>query len=185
MPLRNTKYTFGTVAKSFHWIMALLIIALLGVGLYMVRQELSPKLFKLYALHKSVGIVVLTLAFLRVAWRMYSPHPEALPTHKKSERILAGLAHFVLYSSFFIMPLTGWLMSSAKGFTVSVFNTITLPNMIKPNDDLAKLFAEMHELAAYALIAVITLHVLGAIKHHVIDKDETLKRMLPNFKKQG
>lgn len=185
MPLRNTKNSFGTVTKLFHWSMALLVIGLLAVGLYMTGMELSPDKFKVYGLHKSFGIVVLALVFLRVLWRILSTQPDALPTHKKSEKILAGLAHLGLYCGMIVMPLTGWLMSSAKGFSVSVFNSFTLPDLIKPNEQLAKLFTDIHELAAYTLIAVIVLHFAGAIKHHIIDKDVTLKRMLPNFKKQG
>jgi cytochrome b561 len=185
MPLKNTKAEFGTITKTFHWVMALLVISLLAVGLYMTGMELSPDKFKVYGLHKSFGIVVLVLVSLRVLWRIFSTQPDALPTHKKSEKILAKLAHLGLYCGMIVMPITGWLMSSAKGFSVSVFNSYTLPDLIKPNEKLAELFEEIHELAAFTLIAVIFLHFAGAVKHHVIDKDITLKRMLPNFKKQG
>ncbi|HEY1097143.1 MAG TPA: cytochrome b/b6 domain-containing protein [Alphaproteobacteria bacterium] len=177
--LRNTLSNFGTIAKTFHWVMALMIIGLLGLGLYMTRLDLSPQMFKLYGLHKSFGITVLVLAALRVLWRLSNVHPLPLATHQPSEKILARIAHFLLYVAIFLMPLSGWIMSSAKGFSVSVFGWFTLPNLFKPDEAVAHLFAEIHEYSAYALIILIGLHAAGALKHHMIDRDDTLRRMFP------
>jgi cytochrome b561 len=109
-----------------------------------------------------------------------------LPTHAKWEKFLATLVHIFLYFAIIGMPLSGWIMSSAKNFPVSVFNQFTLPNLVGPSEEIAKLAADFHELTAYALIAAIVLHFAGAMKHHVIDKDGTLRRMIPGmYKKEG
>lgn len=177
---RNTTENYGLVAKGFHWLIALLVIGLLALGLYMSAQEPpTPQVFKLYALHKSLGITVLALAVLRVLWRLYNAHPLPLPNHKAWEKVLAKAVHAFLYLSLFLMPLSGWVMSSAKGYSVSVFNLFTLPDFVPRSDSLAEAAEEVHEIAAYTLIAIVVLHAAGAIKHHVIDKDSTLRRMLP------
>lgn len=182
MRFKNSDTAYGPVTKWFHWVIGLSILGLLGLGLCMTRLEPSPGMFKLYALHKSIGITVLFLAFLRLSWRLMGSHVFPLPNHQKWEKFLAKLIHGLLYGAMFIMPLSGWIMSSGKGFSVSVFNLFTLPNLVKPNDDVAHLANEIHQYAAYILIAMIGLHVAGALKHHLIDKDITLLRMLPSFR---
>lgn len=183
MQIRNTSDSFGAVHKLLHALVALLVIALICVGLYMGEMEFSPDKLKIYALHKSFGICVLTLAALRVAWRLANPRPAMLGPEVKWERALAHTVHVFLYVAMFAMPLSGWLMSSAKGFSVSVFGLFTLPDMIAPNEDLGELFEEIHEITAWCLIAAIALHAGGALKHHFIYRDATLKRMfVPGFK---
>lgn len=178
---RNTNDRYGTIAQSFHWIVALLVIGLLCVGLYMTGLKPGPDMFKIYALHKSVGIVVLGLAVLRLIWTLSNPHPHALPTHQKWERFLAKLVHVFLYFAIIAMPLSGWIMSSAKGFPVNLFGIegLTLPDLVSTDKNIARSAGQFHEFAAYALIAAIGLHFAGAMKHHVIDKDGTLRRMVP------
>lgn len=181
---RNTVERYGVVAQGFHWIVALCVIGLLGVGLYMTSLDPSPSAFKLYALHKSVGIVVLTLAVLRLLWKLTNPRPRSLPTHKNWERWLAHATHIFLYIAIIGMPLSGWIMSSAKNFPVSVFNLFTLPNLVGPSEEIARMAVQFHGLTAWALIAAIGLHFAGALKHHVIDKDGTLRRMVPGLYKK-
>lgn len=181
---RNTVERYGTVAQGFHWIVGLCVIGLLAMGLYMTSLDPTPAAFKLYALHKSVGIVVLALAVLRLVWKITNAHPRALPTHAAWERILARLTHVFLYFAIIGMPLSGWIMSSAKNFPVSVFGWFTLPNLVGPSEEIARAAAQFHGLAAWALIAAIALHFAGALKHHVIDKDGTLRRMVPGLYKK-
>lgn len=163
----------------FHWGMAALVIGLLGLGLYMSGQEPSPAVFKLYFWHKSLGVAVLVLVAARLAWRLSGMRPAALPTHKSWEKKLARATHFFLYLSLFIMPLTGWAMSSAKNFPVSVFGWFTLPGIYPESKEAASFFVTVHVIASKVLIGLIILHAAGAVKHHVIDKDGTLRRMLP------
>ena len=179
MSFRNTERAYGSIAKGFHWIVAILVLGLLALGLYMVRLDPGPALFQLYALHKSIGIVVLALAVLRVAWRLSNIHPISLPNHRAWEKLIARISHALLYLALFVMPLSGWVMSSAKGFSVGVFGLFTLPDLVRPSEALAQQAVIIHEIAAYTLIGVIGLHVAGALKHHVLDRDNTLKRMLP------
>ncbi len=178
---RNTTERYGAVTQGFHWIVAILVICLLAVGLYMVRLDPLPSTFKIYALHKSVGITVLTLAVLRLVWKISNTAPRSLPTHQQWERFLAKLTHLFFYFAIIGMPLSGWIMSSAKNFPVSVFGWFTLPNLVGPSEEIGKLAAQFHQWTAYALIAAIILHFAGAMKHHIIDKDGTLRRMVPGL----
>lgn len=166
----------------FHWGMAVLVIGLLGLGLYMEGQEPSPAVFKLYFWHKSFGIAVLGLIVARLAWRLSSIRPVPLPTHKPWEKKLAKATYFLFYLSLFIMPLTGWAMSSAKNFPVSVFGWFTLPGIYPESKEAAEFFVTVHVITSKILIGLIVLHAAGAVKHHVIDKDGTLRRMLPGVR---
>ena len=176
---RNTTTRYGAVAQGFHWLVALLVIGMLAMGLWMDGLKAGPDKLNIYALHKSVGITVLALVVLRLIWKLSNPHPQALPTHQQWEKFLAKLVHVFLYFAIIGMPLSGWIMSSAKGFPVSVFGWFTLPDLVEPSKDIGKLAKEFHELTAFALIGAIVLHFVGAMKHNVIDKDGTLRWILP------
>ncbi|RUR11128.1 cytochrome b [Legionella sp. km772] len=131
---------------------------------------------KLYGLHKAFGILVLILAILRIIWRLSNKTPSLnIP---KLELIAARLAHLALYILMLAMPISGWLMSSAAGLAPSFFGLFTLPNLVAPNDELREWFAFVHEWLAYGLIAIISVHTLAALKHHFIDKDDILRRMI-------
>lgn len=179
MGWRNTPESFGTLTKILHWAMALLVIGLLGVGLWMEGLENSPDKFRIYALHKSFGICVLALVFVRIFWHTYSRKPGFVDGMKPWEKLAAHAAHIFLYIATIVMPLSGWLMSSAKGYTVTVFFTFDLPHLIGESDKLGAFFATTHWLLGYALIAAIAVHVSAALKHHFVNKDNTLRRMLP------
>ncbi len=180
MIFRNTQDRYGAVAKGFHWTIGLLILGLLALGLYMANADLAPPVrLPLYFYHKSFGIVVLTLAVLRLGWRFVNARPAALPQHKSWEKILARLVHGFLYVAMLGMPLSGWVMSSAKGYGVSVFGLFTLPNIVPENQAIFRAAANFHETAAYILMGLLVLHVAGALKHHFMDHDNTLRRMLP------
>ena len=176
--MKNTENSYGSAAKGFHWIIGLLMIGLVILGLTMGDFE-APFKFKLYGWHKALGIIVLGLAALRLIWRFINVQPKSIPTHKPWERILAHTAHWALYASMFIMPLSGWAMSSAGGHAVSLFGWVTLPPLVEKSKELGGIFHEIHEYAGFTLIALIILHAVGAIKHHFIDRDDTLRRMLP------
>lgn len=179
MQLKNTPDTYGLVNKLVHWLLAITIIGMIFFGWYMGDLEISPDKFKLYALHKSIGITVLALVVFRVFWRLFLGVPKSLPHHKDWEKLLSKAAHLLLYIAIFVMPLSGWLMSSAAGFPVSVFGAFTMPDLIEKNREFGKLLGSVHLLSAWTILVLVSLHVLGALKHHFIDKDETLKRMLP------
>jgi len=180
MPIRNTTVRWGSVAKAFHWVVVALIVT--QFVLIKIAQNLPSggEKIEFYARHKSVGITILMLAVLRLLWRWLNPAVPALPdTLKPYERGLARFSHFALYTLLFAMPLTGWTMSSARNFPVSWFNLLQLPDLVPASKPLYGLLHETHETLAWVLVAVAALHVVGALKHHFVYKDDVLRRMLP------
>ncbi|QQM31757.1 cytochrome b [Martelella lutilitoris] len=181
--IKNTRHGYGAVAILFHWVMALLILGMLGLGLYMVRLPQSdPDAFALFQLHKSIGFVVLTLAALRLLWRAVNPSPKLPAEMPVWEKGVAHLGHAGLYAMMFLLPLSGWLLVSASpwGIPTIVFDLFEVPHLPVPGDKAgtAALAAAVHEYGAYFLILLIAGHVAAAFKHHFIARDETLKRMV-------
>jgi cytochrome b561 len=150
----------------------------------MTDMENTPDKFKVYGLHKSFGISVLTLVIIRLMWKAVNTAPLLPDTLRRFEKLLAHIGHAILYALLFAMPLSGWALSSASGFPVSVFGQFTLPDFVAPDNDAKHTYAEIHELLAYTLIVMIVLHVLAALLHHYYYKDNVLRRMLP-FTKEG
>lgn len=167
---------YNATARFFHWAVAFLVVTMLGIGLTMGSVNFGIPRSAVYDLHKSLGLLILFLAIARLIWRFASVPPEALSTHAPWERTLAKAAHGFLYFAIIAMPLSGWLMSDAAGRPPTFFG-IPVPRLLEHNDSLRSLFGTAHELIAWGLIFVIGLHVAGALKHHVIDKDGTLRRM--------
>ncbi len=182
MQLKNSETQFGVVAIFFHWLMAVLLIAMLALGLYMVRLPVSIEKLKLYGWHKEYGMVVLVLAVLRSIWRVSNLVPElALPWW---EVIAARAVHYAFYGFMFALPITGWLITSASGLPVSFFGLFVVPDIISSHPDLIHLFKKIHKWLGYGLIAAIVLHVGAALKHHFIDKDDILRRMFADGSKK-
>lgn len=176
MLIKNTENRFGLIAILLHWIMALLIIGLLILGLYMVSLPIGFQKLKLYGWHKEYGFLVLFLVIIRLFWRIINITPTlSIPWY---ERIAARFVHWAFYFFMFAMPITGWLMTSAAGVSASFFGLFTLPNLIAPNKEWHQLFEITHEWLGYGLILTIFLHICGALKHHFIDKDKILRRMI-------
>lgn len=179
MEFKNTTFHYGLVAILFHWIMAIIIIGMLGLGLYMVQLPISPQKLKLYGLHKEFGVLVLGLTVLRLLWRIVSVHP-SLPTYMPNwQKIAAYSAHFAFYIFMLAMPITGWIMSSAAGFPVSFFGLFTLPDLVSADEKLRLLFASIHEFLAYIFIITILIHVAATLQHYVVYKHNLLRRMWP------
>lgn len=179
MNLRNTTRAWGTLAKSLHWIIVLLII---NQWLMAERAESLPLgAAKLQAIswHKSLGMTILALAVLRLVWRWLNPVPTLEGMAKTWERRLAAVSHVLLYGLIFAIPVTGWLMSSARNFPVSWFGWFQFPDLIAPDKGLYDIMHELHEILFGVLVIVALLHAAGALKHHFIDKNEVLRRMLP------
>ncbi|VEG90015.1 cytochrome b [Legionella spiritensis] len=176
MRIRNTRDRYGLIAILMHWVLALLMIGLIILGLYMVELPISLQKLKLYGWHKEYGFLVLGLAILRLMWRFINvtPHLE-LP---RWESFAAHSVHWTFYGFMFALPVTGWLITSAAALPASFFGLVTLPNLVSPNEDARILYIEIHKWLGYALIAVIFLHIAAALKHHFIDKDDILRRMI-------
>lgn len=176
MQWKNTENKFGLVSKLLHWIMAIMIITLLTVGLVMTNLADSDMKWTIYGMHKSFGLVVLAMAICRLVWRFINIVPKLVSVFW--ERMLARGVHALFYILMIMMPLSGWLMSSAGGYTIPFFGLFNVPFLIPKNESLGQLFGQAHEWIGYGLIALITLHILASFKHHIIDKDDILKRML-------
>ena len=178
MKFRNTTRSWGTVQKALHWIIVLLII---NQWVIAERADDLAGLAKLNALawHKSFGITILMLAVLRLAWRWLNPVPTLEGLAKPWERALAHVSHVLLYALIFAMPVTGWLMSSAKAYSVSWFHLVQLPDLIGKSQPMFEILQDTHEVLFKVLVGVAVLHALGALKHHFIDRNDVLKRMLP------
>jgi cytochrome b561 len=178
MQVRNTNFRWGGVAQFLHWLIVALIIMQVFLALRAEELHGMAKLAML-ARHKSVGITILMLAVLRLVWRLVNPTPPLPLTLKPYERFLANVTHAVLYLLIFALPITGWIMSSARGFPVSWFNLFQLPDLVTKNRQLYEAMQDTHEALACTLGAVALLHLLAALKHHFVLKDTVLRRMLP------
>ena len=170
---------YTKTAKGLHWLMAVLFFGMLGLGFYMQGLPLSPDKLKLYSWHKWVGVTVILLALFRIAWRV-THQPPALPSSMpRLMQIAAHAGHHMLYMLMFLIPLSGWLMSSAKGFQTVWFGILPIPDLIEKNKLLGDLLQTVHVSLNYLFIAVLIGHIGAALKHHFIDKDDILTRMLP------
>jgi len=178
--LKNTPQAFGFVSKFLHWVMALLLTGLFSIGLYMTGLDYYDPLYhSLPWWHKSVGLLVLFLLIIRFIWKLLNIEPQPLGNHKPWEINLAHLTQHLFYWLILIIALSGYFIATAEGKGVDFFNGFELPAMISEIDeDTADFLGEAHQYLSYLLAGLVIVHSLGALKHHFIDKDETLKRML-------
>lgn len=179
MKIANSSERWGVVTQLMHWTVVLLVIAQFTIASIAEDLPLGMQKLAWLARHKSVGITILGIAIARLLWRLFSPGPALPSALGPVERLLASVTHIGLYAALFLMPLSGWLMSSAKGYPVSWFNLVQLPDLIAKNEDAFKVLKETHETLAFALIVLALLHVAGALKHQFVYKDNVMKRMLP------
>lgn len=169
---------YDRIAQALHWLMALALIAVFAIGLWMVAQPLMVRL-KTVPLHKTLGVTVFLLACLRLAWRATHPAPALPASMPRWERIAASAAHHLLYLLMFAVPLSGWLMSSALGFASVPFGLFKLPDLLARDRELGDTLKVVHFALNKAFATLVLLHVAAALKHHFIDRDGVLQRMLP------
>ena len=173
----DARYT--ATAIVLHWLIAVVLTGLFLVGLYMDELPLSPWKLKVYSWHKWAGVTAFLLVLARAAWRL-GHRPPALPAAmSRLMRLGAHAGHAALYALMFAIPLSGWLMSSAKGFPVVYFGLLPLPDLVEKNKELGELLVVVHQGLNYFLAAVVLGHAGAALKHHLIDRDDVLIRMLP------
>jgi cytochrome b561 len=178
MSLRNNDRQWGAVSKFFHWVIAL---AINGNGIFGLMMDLagSPmRKINWLALHKSIGLTVLALALLRVLWRWSDGRPRDMPA-PRWQQWSARAVHLLLYVLIVAIPLSGWWFNSVSGKPLQWFKQFNLPALV-PKDDTLRHFAHgVHEYLFWFLLLVLVAHVGAALKHHVVDKDNVLRRMLP------
>ena len=182
-PQTTDNARYSSIAIAFHWLLALLICASFAVGLYMTSLAFSPQRLKLYNWHKWAGVTILALSALRLLWRLTHKAPRLPDTMPAWQKWASHVSHGALYVFFFAVQLTGWAYSSAAGFPIVWFGVLPLPDFVDKNRELAELIKPLHWMAAYGLATVVVVHIAAAIKHHFIDRDNILRRMLPQTKK--
>ncbi|WIY24552.1 cytochrome b/b6 domain-containing protein [Parasedimentitalea psychrophila] len=189
----NSRSRYGSVAKGFHWVMALLILTAIPLGLIandLAQHIRSPefdgslavisRVFLLFSLHKTIGVAIFFTALLRILWAISQPKPGLLHPDRRLESWAAETVHWLLYGSLVLVPLCGWIEHAATSGFAPIWWPFgqDLP-LVPKSESVAHLFASMHVLFVRVLIVSLLLHIAGAVKHHVIDRDATLHRMLP------
>lgn len=178
--MADTKTKLSKVTVSLHWIVGLTIVALLAVGVYMEQNEA----FALYPIHKSFGVIIFAFVIARVIWRIKNGWPEPASDYARHEQILSKIVHWVLIIGTILMPVSGMMLSGAGGYGVYIFSLEIIPTNfvngegVPYNETVAGIGYVLHGYIGNIMIGAIVLHILGALKHHIMDKDGTLKRML-------
>lgn len=168
---------YSRPAVLLHWLIALLVLGLFPLGIYMADLAVSPTKLKLYSYHKWAGVTVFALALLRVLWRLRNAPPAFPQTQSALQQRMARAGHALLYLFMLSAPITGWLMSSAYGFTTVWFGVLPLPDLLSENEALGDLLKLVHRYLNYSFIALVIGHIAAAFKHQWIDRDGTLERM--------
>lgn len=193
MEWRNSPTRYGLVAMILHWLIALAVLAMLALGFVMGEvREGSALQFQLFQWHKSIGITILLLTVLRLAWRLMNRQPPFPPTMRPWERAFARATHFGFYVLLFALPLSGWAMVSTSplGIPTLLYGVVPWPNLpwaarAENPEALEAILSEAHELLAFGMIALLVLHVAGALRHHFLLRDTVLRRMLPLPERQA
>ena len=178
MSLKNTTSQYGKLTIALHWLTAILVIALIFVGFFMGTLEKGPDKFQIIQLHKATGFLVLWLALFRWYWTL--TNKKVAPLEGWSSAVI-GISHatkWVLMLMILAMPISGWVMSMAAGHGISFYGLFEIPVLIEKNKAIGGFFHEAHEIGAWVIAIIVGLHILAALKHHLIVKDDTLKRML-------
>jgi len=182
MNWKNTTIRYGSLSIGLHWLMLLLFIAVYGsIELRVLYEKGSDLREALKAWHFMLGLLVFALVWLRIVARLSGPTPNIQPAPDKVQQISAKLLHLALYALMIGMPLTGWLLLSASGKIIPFFG-LELPALIGENKDLAKQIKEVHEFVGTTGYYLLGLHVIAALYHHYIKRDDTLTRILPERK---
>lgn len=184
--MKNSVSEYGSVAKGLHWLMAAIILVLIGVGIYMAdlpKDTAGQKqyAFQLYDLHKSFGVLALALIVLRLAWLRISPAPAMPAVFETKERAVIKSLQGLLYLLMLVLPISGYLMSNAGGHPIHFFGLLEMPAVIGESEGLGEFAHVTHHYAGWAMLIIIVLHMAGAIKNRLKDKGgkrDILKRML-------
>jgi cytochrome b561 len=179
MRLINNKEQFGLVTVSLHWTIAILTLGLFVLGVWMVELDYYDSWYQLAPWwHKGLGVITFLLLIFRSVWQLLSPSPSALASITKWQQKSAHFVHLLMNVLIFFICVTGYLIVTAKGKGLVVFDWFTIPSLVTNVTKLEELTGDVHYLLAYLLMAIVVLHVLAALMHHFIYKDKTLKRIV-------
>ena len=175
---------YTRTAIALHWLIAIAIVVTFGVGFYMHDLPLTPWKLKIFSWHKWAGVTIFLLVLFRLGWRITHRPPGPPVGMPAWQHIAAEAVHLLIYVLMFAIPLSGWLMSSAKGFQTVYFGVLPLPDLIGKDKELGELLSFVHKTLSIALAAIVLGHLGAALKHHFIERNEVLTRMLPFIKKR-
>lgn len=179
MTIKNTELRWGAISQLLHWTIVLLIATIAILGLTMTDMANGPSKIKIYALHKSLGLTLLSLVLLRLLWRFYAGAPKPVAGTPHWQERIASLTHWALYALMFAMPITGWLFNSSSGYPLQYFGLFNLPKIAAVDPGLAELSESLHENGFWLLLLLVLAHAGAAFYHHLFQNDDTLRRMLP------
>jgi cytochrome b561 len=179
MSFARNEVRWGGVSQSLHWLVVVLVIAMAALGLSMVELPNTASKARLYGIHKSIGLTILALMLLRLAWRLHAGAPPAIAAMPRWQARVAALTHGALYVLLIAMPLSGWLINSSSGFPLRWFGLFTVPQWGGRDDALNALAKGWHEALFWVLLVLALGHAFAAIWHHLFQRDATLARMLP------
>jgi cytochrome b561 len=175
--------SYTRTAIGLHWLVAVAIIGTFSLGIYMHELPLSPDKLKLYSWHKWVGVSIFLLVLARIVWRLSHRPPAPVAGMPVWQQRAAEAVHVLLYVLMVAIPLSGWLMSSAKGVPTVWFGVLPLPDLLGKDKALGDLLATVHKTLNLSMAALVLAHTAAALKHHLVDRDDVLVRMLPMLKK--
>lgn len=180
MKYKNTKKRYGWVAIFLHWLMTVLLTGLFSIGLYMTSLDYYDPLYhSLPYWHKSTGVLVALILLVRFIWKIKSVNPNTIKTHQRYEMILAHTLQYFFYILIMFIVITGYLISTAEGKGIAFFNLFDVPAVINSiNEKWADVIGDAHYVMAVSLFVLVAFHAFAALKHHFIDKDDTLRRMI-------
>ena len=179
MQWKNDPQRWGAVSQLLHWLIVVLIVVMAWLGLTMTDLPTSPYKIRVYSLHKSIGMTLLALVLLRLAWRAFAGRPDDLPGTPTWQHRLAGATHGLLYVLLLAVPISGWVMNSASGFPMPWFGLFNVPAITGRDRALHELSETWHEWLFWALVVIALVHAAAAVYHHLFQHDATLARMLP------
>lgn len=179
MQICNTRSRYGLVAVALHWAVAVVVLGMFALGFWMVDLTYYHAWYKQAPdIHRSVGVLLFLVMVVRLVWRLSNSRPAPLPGHRPWELLSAHMVHGLLYILLFVAMISGYLITTADGSAISVFGLFEVPSVTGRIKGLEDTAGVVHYWATWAIVGLVVIHAAGALKHHLIDHDETLRRML-------
>ncbi|NQV86884.1 MAG: cytochrome b [Woeseiaceae bacterium] len=177
--LKNTGDTWGVVARTFHWVFAVIIFVQLVLGKVAEEARMSPQKLDLFVWHKSIGVTILLLLTFRIVWRLINTPPETVAGIARWEHWAARVGHILLYGLMIAVPISGWWVSDTSRIPFEAFWLLPVPDLLEANRDVSQVAETVHGILTKTLLVLIVVHIVAALRHHFILGNDTLRRMLP------